>query len=165
MWIVIKYKVLQFNLFKNSLKNLLKEEPIFYFPKIRTTRYTKGNIKFSEKSLLNDYIFCFNYKFADETFTRKINFLKGVKYYLNNFNSSQKEIIDFIEFCKKYEKNGFITNNFFKKNLIKNGRFISGPFTNFIFEIFSRNEKELKTNIGKFKLTISANSVNNYLPA
>ena len=38
MWIVIKYKVLQFNLFKNSLKNLLKEEPNFYFPKIRTTR-------------------------------------------------------------------------------------------------------------------------------
>ena len=48
--------------------------------------------------------FCFNCKFADEIFTRKINFLKGVKYYLNNFNSSQKEIIEFIQFCKKNTK-------------------------------------------------------------
>ena len=47
--------------------------------------------------------------------TNIIKFSRGLKYILEGFISSQNEIVEFIENCKKLENNkGYITQNIFE---------------------------------------------------
>ena len=65
-----------------------------------------------------------------------LKFLKGLKYFLDGSHQNQNEIVKFINYCKSFEnKKGYLTQSFFKNIITKKAKFISGPFTNMIFEI------------------------------
>ena len=90
---------------------------------------------------------------------------KGLSYFLNGYKNNQEEINFFIKRCKKFEdKDGFLTQDFFDYKNFKKGQFITGPFTNFVFDIISRTTKEIKISVGNFETTISKNSSFLYRP-
>ena len=52
-------------------------------------------------------------------------------------------------------------STFFKEAIKNRGQFISGPFTNMMFEIIEKQKNKLKIIVGNIVTTISDN--NNYL--
>ena len=83
-------------------------------------------------------------------------YCKGVKYFLDNFSSSQVEIKNFISKCKKNEdSDGFIKQSFFDYKNINIFEFISGPFANLIFTILEENKISIKGLIGKHNICVS----------
>ena len=162
MWIVAKVKSKELNIFKIKLLEKLGEGIKFYHPKIEYHKYFRDKLKRMELPILENYIFCYHEKFNKSDFLNTIRFIKGLEYFLKGHQAAQKEIIKFINYCKGYEnENGYIKQTFFKTQIIKKGKFISGPFTNMIFEILERQKNKLKILIGNIVTTISDN--NNYM--
>ena len=65
-------------------------------------------------------------------------------------------INNFIEHCKSFENDeGYIKPNFYKFLVNKKAKFISGPFTNMIFEILDKQNKKLKVLVGDIVMTLS----------
>ena len=86
---------------------------------------------------------------------------RGLIYFLNGCEFNQKEIIIFIKFCKSNEdSSGYLTQSFF--SLIENtkAKFISGPFTQKIFDILENKAKKLKIIVNNINITISKKSKN-----
>ena len=82
-------------------------------------------------------------------------FLKGLEYFLKGYNLNQNEIKNFIKHCKNYEnEKGYLTQSFFEKIISKKAKFISGPFTNLIFEIIEKQKNKLKILVGNLVTTI-----------
>ena len=136
MWAVIKYKSKEFNSLKNNFTKVLGETPKFYSPKIRYQKYIKKHLKNCEKFILENYLICYHPKFSDNSVINQLKYCKGLSYFLKGFQKNQKEIIQFIEHCKKYETSeGYLKQDFFDYNNLKKARFISGPFANMIFVI------------------------------
>ena len=161
MWIVIKYDKKNFYNLQKDLKEKIGETPIFYLPKIKLQYIKKNKILNKVKFILNDYLFCYHKKFEDTKFLQVIKYTRGLKNLIPNFKEAQKEIINFIQRCKRTEdKNGFVTSKFFNflsdfKN--KNYKFQSGPFTNFIFKVMETQGDSLFISIGKYKTTVKSN--------
>ena len=85
-----------------------------------------------------------------------IRFIKGLEYFVKGHEQNQHEIISFINYCKSFEnEDGYITAAFFKKIITKNAKFVSGPFTNMMFEIIEKQKNKLKILIGNIVTTIS----------
>jgi hypothetical protein len=85
-----------------------------------------------------------------------------LEYFLNGYNQNQNEIIKFIDHCKIFEnEKGYLTQSFFKTIITKKAKFISGPFTNMIFEIIEKQKNKLKILVGNIVTTIPNNT--NYL--
>jgi len=85
--------------------------------------------------------------------------LRGLKKILFADKISQKEISDFVQYCKSHEDNtGFIKNSFFKNNITVKGKIENGPFSNYIFNILSKDKKRIKAIIGDIEFSISDNS-------
>ena len=92
----------------------------------------------------------------------EVKFSKGLEYFLTGSDYNQNEIVKFIEYCKGFEnEKGYITQAFFKTIIVKKAKFISGPFTNMIFEILERQNSKLKILVGNVVTTISDKT--NYL--
>ena len=163
MWIVVKYKSKEYKTLKESFFCILGEMPEFYNPKIKFEKYINNKLKKFEKNLLDNYLMCRHYKFND---TAVINLLKnsrGLTYLLNGHEFNQKEISNFIKFCKsKEDLNGFLTQSFFDIPKRKKAKFISGPFTQLIFDIVENKGKKLKIVLNNLNMTIGNNS-NSYL--
>ena len=93
--------------------------------------------------------------FKKDQSINEIKFSKGLEYFLEGNNQHQNEIVKFIDHCKSYEnKEGYITQPFFKTMISKKAKFISGPFTNMIFEILEKQKNKLKILIGNIVTTI-----------
>ena len=149
MWIVAKIKNNSLNLFKNDLNRKLGYTKIYY-PKI--------NYKDSHKNILKDYIFCYHEKFK-ENIQKHFNNLKGLVYFLENNKNTQLDIINFINLCRNYEDSeGYIKNTFFKEEVINFGKFVNGPFANYMFEIASKEKKKIQVLLGNFKINVSDNN-------
>jgi len=162
MWIVAKLKKNEIKIFKKNLLEKLDKNIIFYHPKIQYTQYSKRKTIRLEKFVLDNYIFCYHDHFNDLSFVNELRFIKGLDYFLNGSHQDQKEIVKFIRYCKNFEnKNGYLTQSFFKTISTKKAKFISGPFTNMIFEILKKQKNKLKIVVGNVVTTISDNS--NYL--
>ena len=85
-----------------------------------------------------------------------MKFAKGLSFFLNGYYLNQKEIVDFINYCKSFEdEEGLITSGFFKSLLCNEAKFISGPFKNIIFKIIEKQKQKLKILIGDKITTIS----------
>jgi len=154
MWIVIKYKPNQFNILKREFKKKLEIEPKFFLPKLKFQKIKKNKLISYSSPLLVDYIFCFHPQFNNQNILRCVNFLKGVKFFLNGFKSYQNDIVVFINKCKKYEdENGYIKQTFFNFVAIEKIKFLSGPFTNIIFKILKRQNGSLKVSDGNVNLS------------
>ena len=162
MWMVAKIKVKELNIFKKELIEKFGSEIKFYYPKIEYQKYIKNKLKKFEKPILENYIFCYHVEFRKISIVNEIKYLRGLLYFLDGYNQNQNELIRFIEHCKRFEnEKGFLTPAFFNAMEIRKAKFISGPFTNMIFEILDRKKNRLKILIGNIVTTISDKT--NYL--
>ena len=165
MWLVLKYNRKEFHFLKEILKKKMGDSLQIYKPRIKLQRLIKNKIKFLEKDLLEDYLFCYHEKFKNEKILMLLNNSRGLKYFLKNSMSDQTEIVNFIQFCKKNESDdGFLKQGFFDFSNSKRGIFISGPFTNLIFNIIENQGKRLKVLIGNVTTTIKKKSDFLYRP-
>ena len=147
---------------KKKLTSQFGESLKFYIPKICCQRYVKNKLKKFEKNILKIIFFCHHEDFCKTKTLSQIKFVKGLQYFLSGHIESQDEIKNFIKTCKTNENDeGFIKPIFFKELVSGKAQFISGPFTNTIFEIISREKNKLKILLGNTITTISDNK--NYL--
>ena len=80
------------------------------------------------------------------------------------FSSQQKEIQYFVSYCKRFEHNGYVSQDFFNNKNFQKGKFISGPFTNLVFDILEKKKNKLKVLIGDLKTIIDDRKDCLYLP-
>ena len=162
MWVVAKIKIKNLNTFKKDLIKKVGSDVKFYHPKIEYDKYFGNKVKKFEKFILENYIFCYHEKFKISNFVSQIKFLKGLVYFLDGYNKNQKNIIKFIDCCKNFEnEKGYLTQSFFGTIIAKKAQFLSGPFTNMIFEIIEKQNNKLKILVGNIVTTIPNNK--NYL--
>jgi len=162
MWIVLKYKRKEFSLLKQDFRKILGDLPLFFRPKYEYQKLVKNKVRFLEKDILDDYLICYHKKFQNIHMLPILKNSRGVKYFLANSKTDQREIINFIDYCKKNQDlNGYIKQSFFKFKNMKRGMFLSGPFTNMIFSVIENQRNKFKVLIGKATMTITKNS--NYL--
>lgn len=155
MWIILKYDKKNFNNLKNELIKKTDSNLKIYFPKILLNKINRGKNFKKEINIMGDYIFCFHQKFNEKKFILTVKYLIGIKYILDGYFESQREICKFIESFKKLENNeGFISKNFYSINLEKEYRFLSGPFVSKIFKIIELQKNKIKILIDKLKIDI-----------
>ena len=162
MWIVLKYKRKEFGLLKQDFRKILGDLPLFFRPKYEYQKLVKNKVRFLEKDILEDYLICYHEKFQNINMLTILKNSKGLKYFLADSKTDQREIISFIDYCKKNQDlNGYIKQSFFEFQNMKRGIFLSGPFTNMIFSVIENQRNKFKVLIGKATMTITKNS--NYL--
>ena len=162
MWAVAKIKKNEIETFKKDLIKNTGEDILFYCPKIEYSKYFRNKVKKIEKLALENYIFCYHTNFTKSIFINKLRFIKGLEYFLSGYFQNQKEIAKFVKCCKTSENSkGYLTQAFFKSITTNKAKFISGPFTNMIFEIIEKQKNKLKVVVGNVVTTISDNT--NYL--
>jgi len=162
MWAVAKIKKKEIFTFKKELIEKSGKNVEIYCPKIEYHKYFKNKVQKLEKPALENYIFCYHKDFNNSIFLDKLRFIKGLDYFLSGHCQNQNEIVKFVKYCKSSEnKQGYLTQAFFKNMITKKAKFISGPFTNIMFEILKKQKNNLKIIVGNVVTTISDNS--NYL--
>jgi len=155
MWIVAKINSKEIETFKKEFKKKIQGLNI-YFPKI------KNNLK-RTKNLLGSYVFCYHSSFSKNFNTSFFNNIKGLDYLLQGNLKDQTQIKNFIEYCLKNEdKEGYITNLFFKISVQNKGKIISGPLANYFFDVAQKEKNKINVNVGKFKVSISDASMSLY---
>ncbi len=155
MWAIAKVKIKDLNTFKKNLLEKTNNKIRFYHPKILCHKYKGDKVKKSEKFILENYIFCYSDKFKESNFISEFRFLKGLEYFLQGNLQNQNNIIKFINYCKSCEdEKGYLTQSFFKTIISKKAKFVSGPFTNMIFEIIEKQKNKLKILVGNVITTI-----------
>mgnify|MGYP001353767948 CR=1 FL=1 len=162
MWIILTHKKNELNILFKSLKQKLNDNVSFYQPKVKTSSFKNNKIINKSKPLLNDYIFCFSTSFNLSRNLNNIINSKGLKSLVGDSLGSQKEIVDFINLCKKIEdEDGHVKQNMIL-DIVQDEyyKFTSGPFANLIFKLIQKNKKDLRVLIGKVTTTIDIK--NNY---
>ncbi len=155
MWAVLKFDKKNFNLLLHDLKQKLGEDLIIYKPKSLIQRYKNNKLVEKEHDLVGDYIFCFHKNFDQIQTLRKIQFSRGLKYFLNGFKEFQADIKLFIEKCKKLEnEKGYISQSMLDLHVNSKYKFNSGPFVNKIFKIIEFEKNKIKILTGNLKTTI-----------
>ena len=158
MWVVAKIDIKKISTLKNEFFKKLGKNVLFYSPKLKLRKFMNSKIQVKENFILGNYILCFHKEFEKKSSLTSLKYCKGLKYFLNDLYSSQKEILDFISKCKKNEdKEGFLKQNFFDFENNSKYEFISGPFTNLIFTLLSENKTYINALIGKYKISVSKN--------
>ena len=165
MWIVFSYKIKELNTLKKNLQNILGNTPDYFIPQVKYQKNLGNKFKTIKKNLLEGYLICFDQKFKDKNVINNLKFLRGLNYLIDGYKNSQDEIISFIKKCKKFQnQEGLLTQEFFENSSFSKGEFVSGPFTNYIFDIISKNKKKTEILIGKYKTIISKDSDLLYRP-
>ena len=161
MWVVLKYKPKEFEILKDSFFKILGEMPEFYNPKYKYERYINNKLKKFKKSILNNYLICKHNKFKDPKIVNILKNSRGLIYFLSGCEFNQKKLEEFIKFCRLNEDaNGFLTQSFFKIIKKTKAKFISGPFTQMIFDIIEDKGGKLKVLLNNANMTISKSSKN-----
>ena len=165
MWLIAKIKKNETNFFKFGIKEKCGEDLILYQPIIECEKFINNRIRRYNKAILEDYFFCYSKQFQNQIFLNNLKNIKGLKYFLGGHLNNQKDIIKFINNCKKHEnKYGFISPSFFFDIISSKAKFVSGPFTNMLFEVLEKNKNKFKVLIGKYKVSFSAKERNLYYP-
>ncbi len=162
MWLVAKIKVKEIESFKKNLNEKFENNVDFYLPKFLHTSKKRNKYTKLEKPILENYIFCRHLKFNDKYFIARNRFIKGLQYFLPYNELDQQDILKFINYCKNYEdKDGYLSSSFFKNTLRDKAQFITGPFSNMVFEILSKQKNKLTILLGSIITTTS--DKNNYI--
>ena len=162
MWVVAKVKINSLNTFKKNITEKIGTDMKFYQPKLEYHKYFGDKVKKYEKFILENYIFCYHKKFTESKTINEIRYLKGLEYFLEGYNQNQDQITKFVNYCKSFENNkGYLTQSFFKSIINQKAKFVSGPFTNMVFEIIEKQKNKLKILVGNVVTTIS--DKNNYI--
>jgi len=161
MWVVAKYKPKEIQTLKNSFFAVLGEMPEFYIPKFKYEKYLNNKLKVYKKNILDNYLICKHNKFSDHKIIKKLKNSKGLNYFLDGFEFNQVELNNFVNICKSSEDSfGFLSQSFFDVTEKTKAKFVSGPFTQMVFEIIENKGKKLKILLNNMNLTISKNSRN-----
>ncbi len=156
MWTIIKFKKQSLSLLKQDFFKNLGKDVKFYIPKLRLQKYVKNKLHDKESFLLDDYLLCFHESFNNKNIISSLKYSRGLKYFLNDFYGSQKDIKEFVNKCKLNEdENGFIKQCFFEFKEDGIFQFLTGPFVNKGFEVISRQNNKIKILIGKLTATVS----------
>ena len=156
MWTVLKFDRKKFSLLKEDFEKRLGEELILYTPKLRVQKFSKNKLINKDLNLLGDYLFCFHKNLKETGVINSLKFTRGLKYFLNGYIDSQKDIENFVTKCKEAEnKEGFLSRDFFDVELNGLYKFNSGPFTDKIFKIINLQKNRFKVLIGNIKTTIN----------
>ncbi len=155
MWLVIKFDRKKVCFLKNEIKKKFGSEGIIYSPKLLIKKFKKNKVEKKEVDILGDYLFCYHKNFEKISFLRQLNFLKGVKYFLNGFQASQNEIKEFIQRCKKLEdQTGYISQSLYQEQINKYYKFSTGPFVDKVFKIIKLQKNKIDILMGNLKTTI-----------
>ena len=100
MWVVVQYNRHEEDLFKNEMKLKFGQETRFYSPKAIVTKIINNSFKKVEKKLINNYLLCFNENLKIKLLNI-IRTIKGLNNMLAGSLYNQKNILDFLHFCKK----------------------------------------------------------------
>jgi hypothetical protein len=159
MWTIIKFENKNFFYLRNNLIEKFKNNITIYKPKIKVVKYLKRKKFVKEINLLGDYLFCYNKEFKDQAILKQASCIKGLKYFVQGYKSSQKEIEQFIAKCKEYEdEKGYLSGNFFDFFEDKEIKLSSGPLAGLIFKILKLHKNKLNFMLGNFR--VSANKEN-----
>ena len=154
MWTILKFNKKEYYFLKKDFKEKLGHDIILYAPKILIEKKNQNKVFKKEFYILGDYIFLYHKKINQITLN-DLKFSRGLKYFLEGFQSSQNEIETFINKCKSLEnEKGFVSQNLFE--IIKNERykFLTGPFTSEIFKILEIQKNKINILIGNFNTYI-----------
>jgi len=155
MWTVIKIDKKKIKLLEQDFLEKLGDNFIIYRPKLSINKYKKNKLINKEYYLLGDYIFCFHKDFQNSNTIDKLKYSRGLKYFLLGFVQSQNQLEKFIDKCKNSEnKNGFLSVNFLKLTVNSKYKFVSGPFTEKIFQIINLQKDRINILMGNIKTTI-----------
>ena len=158
MWVVIKFNRNELNLLRKDFLSKLGKEAKFFLPKLKFQKLINNRFIFTESLLLGDYLICFHPSFKNLSTLNTLKYCKGIKYFLNDYYNSQKEINDFIKKCEEHQdEKGYIKQSFFDFKTKSYFKFISGPFTNIIFKILAKTENRIKILVKNHKLTVLNN--------
>ncbi len=154
MWIVLRYKKKDLGVLVSELKRRFDNNLEIYNPKFKTKFKIRNKIIINELSLLDDYLFCYHINFNNPNSINVLKFIKGVKGFITGYESSQKDIKEFIYRCRKSENgNGYLTNKFYDFYENSKFRFGSGAFSNFIFKIIDLQKNKMNILIGNLKIS------------
>lgn len=164
MWVVAKIKSNELNTFSENIKKKSRDQLSIYYPKMRFNKYKNKKYKEFSKKLLDNYVFCYCESFKNHKLLDSLQFIKGLDYFLTGSKSDQTEIIKFINFCKSYETDdGFLKSEFFSNIIEKKGKFMSGPFSNLMFNILEKKKNKIKILLGNLSTTVDLKN-NLYCP-
>ena len=163
MWILAKFKSSELSIMIDDLKRKIGREIEIYQPHLKIKKFKNNKIRIQKKSLLGDYIFLSHKNLNEKYYLNRLDNIKGIKFCFKNSLYTQKDLINFIERCKKNTIDGFITQSFFEI-IQKRNIFISGPFSNLIFEILEERKNTLKVLIGNFKTSVKKGTDYLYKP-
>ena len=155
MWSIIKFDKKNFHLLRNDLKTKIGKDLIIYRPKILIQKYKNNKLINKEVDIMGDYLFCFHKEFEKKNTVEKLKFLRGLKYFLEGFSEFQKDILFFIQKCKRLEDSkGYISENLYEININENYKFTTGPFAEKIFKIVCLQKNKINILMGNLKTTI-----------
>tara|TARA_B100000029_G_scaffold122774_1_gene116360 strand:+ start:467 stop:964 length:498 start_codon:yes stop_codon:yes gene_type:complete len=155
MWTILKFDKKNLALLERDLKKKLGNDLKIYIPKLRIQKYKKNKLISKDINLLGDYLFCFHKNLEFKNTLNSLRFTVGLKYFLEGFVESQKDIEKFISKCKDSEnQDGFLSRNFFDLDLSRKYKFSSGPFADKIFQIINLQKNKIKILMGNIKTTI-----------
>ncbi len=107
MWIVLKYRKSEFSFLRQDFRKILGDLPLIFRPKLKYQKFIKNKLYFLEKDILDDYLICYHEQFKNNKIVAILKNLRGLKYLLANPKTNQKEIVNFINYCKKnQDENG-----------------------------------------------------------
>jgi hypothetical protein len=156
MWTVIKFDKKKYYLLLRELKDKLGGDCVIYRPKILIQKYKKNKLRDTDVDFLEGYFFCFHNNFRNKNFLNVAKSCIGLKDILNGFEQLQLDIKNFIKKCKKSENSkGYVSQNFFEIILNSKYKFLSGPFSDKIFEIVKLQKNKINILIGTTNTTIN----------
>ncbi len=159
MWTIIKFDKKRKSFLRRDFIKNLGDDVVLYSPKLLAQKYIKNKLVGKEFDLLGDYLFCFHKKFNNPQTIKNLKFCRGLKYFLNGFAQSQNEIENFVDKCRESEnKEGYISTNFTSLHLNGKYKFITGPFSEKIFQIVKFQKNKIDIFLGNVKTTINLNN-------
>ena len=155
MWTVVKFDKKNLALLKRDLTTKLGKDFEIYIPKLRIQKYKNNKLINKEFNLLGDYLFCFHKNLEYKKTINSLQFVKGLKYFLEGFIEAQRDLESFISKCKEAENTeGYLSRDFFDLEVNKKYKFSSGPFTDGIFKIINLQKNRIKILMGNITTTI-----------
>ena len=162
MWVICKYKKKNFFFFKSNMQKKFNNTIKTYTPIIKYQIVLKGKKKIVKENILEDYCMCYHENFKDEKFVTQLNYVIGIEYFLKGYKENQKQILEFINYCKKNQDlEGFISQSFFSSIIKNKAKFLNGPFANLVFTILKNYKDKYKILMRDYVITINKSS--NYL--
>tara|TARA_B110000444_G_C18560106_1_gene464381 strand:- start:109 stop:606 length:498 start_codon:yes stop_codon:yes gene_type:complete len=155
MWTIIKFDKKGLSFLKKDFQSKLGSNFKIYIPKFFLHKYKNNKLIKKEFNLLGDYLFCYHKEFVKPQILSQLKYCRGLKYFLSGFIKSQNEIEKFVLKCKNSEDDsGYLSKNFHQLQISSKYKFMTGPFTEMIFEIINLQKNKIDIFMGNIKTSI-----------